>query len=445
MSLPRYPKYKDSGVEWLGEVPAHWRVGRCGFHLSVLSGFAFPSEGFTQDDGATRLLRGINVGVSRLKWEEPVYWHRGEGDGLAIYELRADDLVIGMDRPLISEGMRVAKVKESDLPCLLLQRVARLKLRDSLDVDLMLYLLSSQMFIAHFSPETTGVSVPHISPGQVTGFVIPLPPLPEQLLIVGFLDREVTKIDALMSEQRKLIGLLKEKREAVISHVVTKGLNSDAPMKDSGVAWLGEVPSHWRCLRSKVLFVEVDERSESHEGELLTVSHITGVTRRSEKDVTMTLAETLIGYKICIAGDLVINTMWAWMGALGCSRLNGLVSPSYNVYRPRSGAGLVPEYYDYLCRIPSHVAAIKARSSGVWESRLRLYPDAFLDMRLVVPPEREQRAIVAHLDELTRVWNSLIDEAERAVDLLQERRAALISAAVTGQIDVRPASERRAS
>ena len=212
---------KDSGIEWLGEVPAHWRVGKSGFHLSILSGFAFPSSGFTDDQNATKLLRGINVGVSRLKWDETVYWRRSEGDGLDVYEMRDGDLVIGLDRPLIAEGIRVAKVKESDLPCLLLQRVASLKTHSTLHADYLLYLLSSEMFVAHFSPETTGVSVPHISPEQISTFVIPVPPLEEQHAIVAYVEDEVSKLDILTTEAEQAIELLKERRSALISAAVT--------------------------------------------------------------------------------------------------------------------------------------------------------------------------------------------------------------------------------
>lgn len=163
---------KDSGVERLGEVPAHWRVSKCGFHVSILPGYAFQSSGFSESDEDTKLLRGINVGVNSLKWDEVVYWKRKPSDGLDAYVMQEGDIVIGMDRPLISDGIRVAKVKESDLPCLLLQRVASIKTSEHLDADYLLMLLSSNMFSAHFAPDTTGVSVPHISPDQIGNFVI---------------------------------------------------------------------------------------------------------------------------------------------------------------------------------------------------------------------------------------------------------------------------------
>jgi type I restriction enzyme S subunit len=225
---------KDSGIEWLGKVPAHWRVGKCGFYLRILSGFAFPSTGFTENENDTKLLRGINVGVSRLRWDETVYWQRTKDDGLDSYEMQAGDVVIGMDRPLISGGVRVAKVKGSDLPCLLLQRVASLKATERLNADYLLNLLSSEMFAAHFSPETTGVSVPHISPEQIYNFVIPVPPAPEQETIVKFVEAESARLGSLTMGATHAIDLLEERRTALISAAVTgkidvRGLGTEDP------------------------------------------------------------------------------------------------------------------------------------------------------------------------------------------------------------------------
>ena len=222
---------KNSGVEWLGEVPAHWRVGRCGFHISVLSGFAFPSTGFTQDESSTRLLRGINVGVSRLKWNEVAYWQRIDGDGLDIYELKVGDLVIGMDRPLIAGGVRVAKVTAADVPCLLLQRVASIETRQSLNSDYLHCLLSSDMFVAHFHPETTGVSVPHISPEQIGRFVIPVPPVEEQEAVARFVQQTVERFNALTTGATTAVDLLQERRTALISAAVTGKIDVRSKVK----------------------------------------------------------------------------------------------------------------------------------------------------------------------------------------------------------------------
>ena len=221
---PKAPM-RPSGIEWLGDVPEHWKVGKCGFYISILSGFAFPSTGFTDDENDTKLLRGINVGVQQLKWDETVYWRRVEDDGLNIYEMKPGDLVIGMDRPLISEGIRVAKVKECDLPCLLLQRVASLKSGKLMNTDYLLGLLSSEMFVAHFSPGTTGVSVPHISPEQINNFVVPVPPISEQDEITNFIKTQTSKFNALTTEAQHAIELLQERRTALISASVTGQIN----------------------------------------------------------------------------------------------------------------------------------------------------------------------------------------------------------------------------
>jgi type I restriction enzyme, S subunit len=216
---------KDSGVEWYGQVPAHWRIGRVGRHVSILSGFAFPSNRFSDDEAHARLLRGVNVGVGRIRWDETVFWERTNDDGLDDYELSSGDLVIGMDRPLIAEGVRVAKIGAADLPCLLLQRVAKISTDSELNADFLSALLSSRFFIAHFSPETTGVSVPHISPEQIQGFVIPLPPIEEQKVLVDHLLRNDLQHFLLLQNAEQMIGLLEERRSALISAAVTGKIN----------------------------------------------------------------------------------------------------------------------------------------------------------------------------------------------------------------------------
>ncbi len=204
--------------------------------------------------------------------------------------------------------------------------------------------------------------------------------------------------------------------------------------KDSGVEWLGEIPTHWEVVRAKSIFFEVKERSVSGDEELLTVSHITGVTPRSEKNVSMFMATTLEGYKKCNPGDLVINTMWAWMGALGTAFQEGLVSPSYNVYRFRH-PDYEPRYYDRLFRTRKFIVEINRFSQGIWKSRLRLYPEEFFQIKVPCSPAIEQRAIAAFLDRKTAHIDTLIAKKERQIELLQEKRAALISHAVTKGLD----------
>lgn len=269
---------------------------------------------------------------------------------------------------------------------------------------------------------------------QIGAFEIPLPPLEEQQAVVSEVGAKLQVLLSAITQKQHLLTLLVEKRRAVIADFLTKGLNKDAPRRDSDIPWVGEIPAHWQIERAKWLFTERDDRSDSGDEELLTVSHLTGVTSRAEKDVNMFMAESLEGYKRCEAGDLVINTLWAWMGAMGVARQPGIVSPAYNVYQPV--AELAPEYVDLLVRTPRFVEEITRYSKGVWSSRLRLYPEGLYEAWLPVPPLDEQQAIVKHVQIETKKLDALAEATERTIALLQERRSALISAAVTGQLDL---------
>ncbi|SDX22799.1 type I restriction enzyme, S subunit [Albimonas donghaensis] len=212
---------KPSGVDWLGDIPAHWVRTKAGFYIKVISGFAFPSTGFLHGGDGERLLRGTNVGVGRIDWDDVVYWAREENDGLEGFELEDGDLVLGMDRPWISAGVRVARISAKDLPCLLLQRVACIRPKPALHSRYLESLLATDAFVHHFLPETTGVSVPHISPKQIVEFPIPLPPLDEQAAIVAYVDAQTGRLDALSAEAERAVSLLLERRAALISAAVT--------------------------------------------------------------------------------------------------------------------------------------------------------------------------------------------------------------------------------
>ena len=201
-------------------------------------------------------------------------------------------------------------------------------------------------------------------------------------------------------------------------------------MKVSSVPCLGEVPEHWTERRAKYFYREADDRSETGNEELLSVSHKTGVTPRKQ-NVTMFLSESTIGYKICRPGDIAINTMWAFMGALGIARQVGLVSPAYGIYRPQRSDELNPEYLDRLLRIDVYKSEYMCRSTGINSSRLRLYPDEFLRIPIICPPLPEQAAIVRFLDHADRKIRRYIRAKQKLIKLLEEQKQAIIHRAVT--------------
>jgi type I restriction enzyme S subunit len=279
-----------------------------------------------------------------------------------------------------------------------------------------------------------GMGVPHLFQWDIKRLPIALPPLDEQRRIADFLDAETARINLLLADQLRMIEVLEERRIAVTSHL-TYGRDSDDDKRDSTIPTVGLVPGTWRVARVKTFMREIMDLSTTGDEELLTVSHLTGVTPRSEKAVNMFLAESMVGYKRCQAGDLVINTLWAWMGALGISGYSGIVSPAYGTYRMTSDA-VDGRYLDLLVRTPEYVTEMTRFSKGVWTSRLRLYPESFLSLSIPVPPLREQQRIVEQIASETIEQEKIKSKLETFAERLMERRQALITAAVTGGIVV---------
>jgi len=205
--------------------------------------------------------------------------------------------------------------------------------------------------------------------------------------------------------------------------------------KESKLPWMGKIPQHWTEERAKYFFREVDERSKTGDEELLSVSHMTGVTPRSQKNITMFKAESYAGYKLCKPRDLVINTMWAWMGALGVSKYLGIVSSGYGVYRPLDDQALLSEYIDSLLRIDPYRSEYYCRSTGIRSSRFRLYPEQFLRMPLICPPHEEQEKIMAFLQMKDRQIKRYILTKRQLIGVLNEQKQVIINHAVTGGID----------
>ena len=298
--------------------------------------------------------------------------------------------------------------------------------------------LSTPMMQGEIYIQQTGASREGLTLQSIRNFPVALPPLDEQAAIVRYLDRANDCIRRAISVKERLVKFLTEQRQAVIDRAVTRGLDPDVQLKDSGVEWLGDVPKHWEVRRAKYFYGEIYETSGTGLEELMSVSHKTGVTPR-KSTVTMMMAENHTNHKICRPGDIVINTMLAHMVALGVAWQIGIVSPSYGVYRPRGKNVMNPAYINSLLRTETYRVEYLRRSTGIISSRLRLYPDQFLGIPLLFPPPTEQTAIVRYLDKATVGIDTAIDKAQRQIDLLREYRTRLIADVVTGQVDVRGA------
>jgi type I restriction enzyme, S subunit len=268
---------------------------------------------------------------------------------------------------------------------------------------------------------------------------LPVPPLEQQLAIAAFLDHETARLDALVAAKQRVLDLLAEKRKAIITTAVTRGLDPKVKLRDSGLAWLGDIPAHWKTKRMKYLFRLVADRAPlDNDFELLSLYTDIGVKPRRELEERGNKASTTDEYWLVQPGDLIVNKLLAWMGAFGVSSYSGVTSPAYDILRPQTA--VEPFYYHHLFRCGVATTEVRARSYGIMDMRLRLYFDRLGDMYVPCPDHEEQQAIVEYITRETARIDAVRTATERTVELLKERRAALIAAAVTGQLDLRAAA-----
>jgi len=338
------------------------------------------------------------------------------------------DVLVGKLRPYLAKSLAPTDRGTCTSELLVMRPGPRL------DARFLLYLTLSEPWLDWAVTTSYGTKMPRTSWDAMADFAFTLPPLGEQRRIADFLDTETARLDSMVEVKRHLADLTRERFRSVASASLF-GDSDGAATVDSGIPTIGPIPADWRTVRNKDLFREVADLTTTGTEELLSVSHLTGVTPRSEKNVTMFMAESLEGYKRVVRGDLVVNTMWAWMGALGVSHDEGIVSPAYGVYRSRSG-GVYPPYFDLVYRSPEYVCEMTRHSKGVWTSRLRLYPEAFLALRVPLPPLAVQVRVADVCHRERERSERIVRSVERSLDVLDERRQALITAAVTGQLDV---------
>jgi type I restriction enzyme S subunit len=285
---------------------------------------------------------------------------------------------------------------------------------------------------------TDEAAVPGLNRETAYNKDVTVPPRSEQRAIADFLDRETARLDALVAAKERVLGLLAEKRRALITHAVIRGLDQRAPLRDSRIPWLGKIPAHWETRRVAWLFCERDERGEP-DLPLLEVSIKTGVVLRefSEERIEST-ASDFNRYKVARQGDVVFNKMRMWQGAVGVAPQDGLVSPDYVVAAPTGS--LLPKYAGMLFRTDTFSAECARRSHGIVWDRLRLYWEGFREIEVPLPSTEVQADIAAYISKETAKLDSLRSATDRTIGLLKERRAALIAAAVTGKINIKSAA-----
>lgn len=428
MSFPHYPKYKPSGVEWLGEVPTHWMVSRIGR--------------LTRNGMGQTILRDM-LEMEPSAETLPVY-SASEGDDVfghfanPAVRLSSGDLIVGA-RGSIGMTRRVIA------PATCTQTAIWIKPSDKSVDSTFLYwcLVAGRDGLFPFDK----TAVPMLTVERVRSGGIPVPSLPEQMHIAKFLDRETAKIDGLVKEQRRLMELLQEKRQAVISHAVTRGLNPQAPLKSSGIEWLGDIPAHWTVAHLNRLvqpgrritygIVQPGERDEN--GRYMVRGQDYSFGWAAPEALFKVSDAVEIPYKRARlkAGDLVITIVGAGVGNIAVvpEWLDGANLTQTTARIAVNAAKADACFVAAVLKSAIGKRCVEFYAKGAAQPGLNIeHVRVFL---ITLPPLDEQRAIAQFIEDKTSQFDTLTAEAQRAIDLLQERRTALISAAVTGQIDVR--------
>jgi type I restriction enzyme S subunit len=448
MSFPKYPAYKPSGVEWLGDVPAHWEVKRlkraCLVFPSNVDKKSYDGEksvslcNYTDVYYNENIIFGMNF-MSATATDEQI----------TKFTLRAGDTIITKDSET-SDDIAIAAYVPNDLPGVICgYHLSMVRPQGETYGPFIKCFFDSKIAKAQFEVAANGLTRVGLSQYAIDNVHCPYPPKNEQSAIAAFLTRETSKIDALIAEQQKLIALLKEKRQAVISHAVTKGLDPSVPMKDSGVAWLGEVPAHWevRALRRVIAGIEqgwspecyAREADEQEWGVLKAGCINGGIFRQSENKALPPELLPETAYEVR-AGDILMSRASGSPELVGSTALvtatRERLMLSDKIFRLKLQDAVSSHFFVASLNSRALRVQIENALSGGNGMANNLPQSSLLSFAMAVPPASEQPAITAFLDCETAKLDNLTSEAQSAITLLQERRTALISAAVTGQIKV---------
>ncbi|NHC08727.1 restriction endonuclease subunit S [Stutzerimonas degradans] len=431
MSFPAYPAYKDSGAEWLGEVPEHWGI------LTAKRLFGNVRESAKPD--AEQLAATQAYGVIPQKdfmEKNDVKVVLALSGTESFRGVRANDFVISLRS--FQGGIEHSAYDGCVSPA---YTVLRRRDERNLNPAYFKYLLKDFSYVSALQSVTTGIREGRtITYEQFGSLPLPVAPVAEQTQIARFLDHETARIDALIEEQQRLIELLKEKRQAVISHAVTKGLDPTVPMKDSGVEWLGEVPAHWVCKSYRYASIiyrgKFSHRPRNdpslYDGDFAFIQ--TGDIARAEKYI-VEYKQTLNEKGASVSQKFPSGTLVMAIAAnVGDTAILG-----FEAYAPDSVVGFKPERdieLEFL-RFSLMAALQELKKTSTQSTQANLNIDRISGIKSVFPPLAEQSAITVYLNEVMERFSLLEKQAEASIELMNERRSALISAAVTGKIDVR--------
>lgn len=415
---------KDSGIEWIGQIPKDWKIIKGKYVLEYLQ------KPVKDDDGVITCFRDGEVTLRSNRREDGFTLSDKE---IGYQGIDVGDLVVhGMDGFAGAIGISDSRGKASPVLNVFNSKYSKRYL---------MYYLRSMAFSNVFIALASGIRVRScdLSWNKLANLPYPTTSYEEQTEIVRYIDSQCSEIDATAEDIQKEISLLEDYKKSVITEAVTKGLNPDAEMKDSGIEWIGEVPKHWGTIRIGNAFSIRNERNHlpMEQVQLLSLYSGKGVFPTGEEGTTNrgNHAQTVADYKIVKKNDIVVNIILAWMGSLGISNYNGVVSPAYDVYIPNEEK-VVPHYYHYVFRTSGIANECYRYGRGIMMMRWRTYSSEFKRIHVPFPPLEEQQQIADFLDSKCSEIDAIIADKKRQRGILAEYKKSLIYEYVTGKKEV---------
>lgn len=420
--IEKYPEYKDSEADWMGSIPKNWD--------SIKMKHLFNEVSIKNKPNSELLSVTQNQGVVPRSWVENrmvmpsgalgTFKFINKGDFAISLRSFEGGLEYCHHDGIISPAYTVLKAKRN------------------FHSQYYKYLFKSFSFISELQTSVVGIRQgKNISFEELSYSYLPIPPKEEQTAIATFLDHKTALIDQAIDIKQKQIELLKERRQILIHKAVTRGLNPNVKLKDSGVAWIGEIPEGWEVVSNKILFIE---RNEPGNGDLplLSVSIHTAVSSEELEDEDNIRGRVKIedkgNYKLVEINDIVFNMMRAWQGAIGSVSTRGMVSPAYVVAKPNHKIDAL--FFEYQYRTSAFIQEMNRFSKGITDFRKRLYWQEFKQLKTILPPASEQKEIVSFIKSISDKISSAIPLKEQEIEKLKEYKSSLIDSVVTGKVKV---------
>jgi len=424
--MKKYDKYKDSGIEWIGEIPEHWDFNKLRYYISANDGGVWGN-----DNGNVYVLRSteINVDGSWNFENEPAKRELTDREYKKALLFEGDLLITKSSGSELHIGKTaLVNKKIEEMKCCYSNFMQRIRLNNEQNSSLFYYFFNSILAREQYnylSNTTTGLA--NLGSELISNILLPIPPLPEQTAIANYLDRKTTEIDNLIAKKEQLLKLYDEEKTAIINQAVTKGINPNVKMKDSGIEWLGEIPDHWEVKKLKYVVKLITEKN----GEDLQKVGLENIESNSGRFIETNSEFKGEGVKFKI-GDILYSKLRPYLAKVLLSNFEGAAVGDFFVLRPNGN--YFSDFIKYRLLSSSFTEISNSSTYGAKMPRVSWVFMAHLFF--AIPNNEEQNTIVKHIETETTRINTIIDKTKKLIELLKEYKTALISEVVTGKVKV---------